>query len=71
MTVPSTMQQVEEGSAASPLIYSVHNKSRNNTKAVLIQRDKVEVAIDQFMNIANILKTNISRNFIQTSLSQA
>ncbi len=63
MTIPSSTQQVREGSTASPLIYSVHNTSRLNMKAVLIKRDNIEEAIDQFTNIANILKTNIKQKF--------
>jgi hypothetical protein len=45
------------------LIHSIHNTSRSTTKAVLVQRTKLESAIDQLSNIANILKNNIEHSF--------
>jgi hypothetical protein len=65
MTVPSTTPETDGATLSSRLIHSIHNTSKNTTKAVLIQKDKVEEAVDQFTNIATILKTNIQPAFHQ------
>jgi hypothetical protein len=62
MTMPNSTQ--DRGvTPPAQLIHSIHNTSRSTTKAVLVQRTKLESAIDQFSNIANILKNNIEHSF--------
>jgi hypothetical protein len=63
MTVPSITQADDSVTPASPLIHSIHNTSKNTTKAILIQKNRVDAAVDKFANISNILKTNIHPAF--------
>jgi hypothetical protein len=63
MTVPPDLQLESGITPPSQLIHSIHNTNRNTTKTVLVHYTKLDSAVDQLSNIANILKTHVHSEF--------